>query len=141
MTRPALPIKIIQTRSATTILIEEFNNWRQIFTDGRPLPIDPQPAWFGYSVGRWEKDVFVVRTAGFSDRTWLDGPGTPHSEDLKLVERYRRPDFGHLEIDYTIDDPKAYMQPFSVTAQFNFLPDTELQDSRCENERDAPHLK
>jgi len=141
MTRAAVPIEIIPTRGVTTILFEEFNNWRQIFTDGRPLPSDLQPAWFGYSLGKWEMDVFVVTTAGFNDRTWLDGPGTPHSEDLKLVERFRRPDFGHLEIEYTIDDPKAFMQPFSVTVKFNLLPDTELQDSHCENERDAPHLK
>jgi len=135
-----IPFKIIQTPMVTAILIEEFNNWRQIFTDGRPLPTSPEPAWFGYSVGRWERDALVVETSGFNDKTWIDGGGTPHSDALRLTERFRRLDFGHLEIEYTFEDPKAFVQPFSATIKFGLLADTELLDHQCENEKDAGHL-
>jgi len=136
-----IPFKIIQAPAVTAILIEEFNNWRQIFTDRRPLPVDPEPAWFGYSIGRWEGDIFVVETSGFNDKTWIDGGGTPHSEALRLTERFRRPDFGHLQIEYTFDDPKAFAKPFAATFRFRLLPDTDLLDHQCENEKDAVHLR
>ena len=84
-----LPFKIVQMPALTIILFEEFNNWRQVFTDGRSLPVDPQPAWLGYSVGRWEGDTFVVETAGFNDKSWLDAGGTPHSEALRVTGRFR----------------------------------------------------
>ena len=87
MLRPQLPFKILQTPATIVILLEEFNNWRQIHTDGRPLPADMQPNFLGYSVGRWERDTLVVSSAGFNDKTWLDGSGTPHSEELRLTER------------------------------------------------------
>ena len=135
-----IPFKIIQAPAVTVILIEEFNNWRQIFSDGRPLPVDPQPAWFGYSIGRWEGDTFVVETSGFNDKTWLDSGGTPHSEALHLTERFRRPDFGHMQIEYTFDDPKAFTKAFSATIGFRLLADTDLLDHQCENEKDAVHL-
>jgi hypothetical protein len=140
MVRP-IPFKILQTPTVTVILIEEFNNWRQIFADGRPLPADPEPAWFGYSIGTWDRDTFVVESAGFNDKTWLDGSGTPHSESLRLTERFRRPDFGHLEIEYTFSDPKAFSKPFSATVKFKLLADMDLMDHQCENEKDAAHLK
>jgi hypothetical protein len=140
MVRP-FPFKIVQTPAVTVILMEEFNNWRQIFADGRPLPSNPEPAWFGYSIGRWEGDTFVVDSAGFNDKTWLDGTGTPHSGSLHLTERFRRPDFGHLEIDYTFTDPAAFTKPFFATVAFRLLADTDLMDHQCENERDAIHLR
>jgi hypothetical protein len=134
-----IPFKIIQTPSVTAILIEEFNHWRQIFTDGRPLPVDPEPAWFGYSIGKWDGHTLVVETNGLNDRTWIDGGGTPHSASLHLTERFRRPTFGHMEIEYTFDDSKAFSKPFSATVKFE-LRDTELLDHQCENEKDAGHL-
>ena len=140
MLRPPAPFRIIQTAGLTAILLEEFNNWRQVFTDGRPVPIDPEPAWFGYSMGRWEGGTFVVETAGFNDKTWLDGAGTPHSEELRLTERFKRPDFGHMEVEYTFNDPKAFTRPWSVAVKFNLQADTELLDSHCENEQDLKHL-
>ena len=91
----------------TLILYEEFVDFRQVFTDGRALPKDPEPAWFGYSIGRWENGAFVVDTRGYNDKSWLDDDGHPHSEDLRVTERFRRPDFGHLEIEKTLEDPKA----------------------------------
>ena len=130
-----LPFKIIQNRDVTVILYEEFNNWRQIFTDGRTHPVDPEPAWFGYSVGRWDGDTLVVETMGFNDQSWLDDYGTPHSEALRTIERFRRLDFGHMEIAFTFDDPKAYIKPWSTTVNFDLRPDTELLDHQCDNEK------
>ena len=130
-----LPFKIMQMRGVTVILYEEFNNWRQIFTDGRPLPKDPQPAWLGYSVGSWTGETFVVETAGFNDRSWLDAGGTPHTEGLRTTERLRRIDTGHMEITFTFDDPKTFTKPWSATVKFNLLPDTELLEHHCDNEK------
>ena len=138
---PGYPFKIIQTPGVMTVLYEEFNQYRQIFTDGRTLPVDPTPAWFGYAIGRWEGDTFVVETAGFNDQTWLDNGGHPHTDALHVTERYRRRNFGNMELEVTIDDPKAYTKPWkSVTVHFKLLPDTELIEHICENEKDAPHL-
>ena len=138
---PGYPFKIIQTPGVMTVLYEEFNQYRQIFTDGRTLPVDPTPAWFGYAIGRWEGDTFVVETAGFNDQTWLDNGGHPHTDALQVTERYRRRNFGNMELEVTIDDPKAYTKPWkSVTVHFKLLPDTELIEHICENEKDAPHL-
>jgi hypothetical protein len=130
-----LPFKIMQMRGVTVILYEEFNNWRQIFTDGRPLPNDPQPAWLGYSVGSWNGETFVIETAGFNDRSWLDAGGTPHTEALRTTERLRRIDAGHMEIAFTFDDPKTFTKPWSATVKFNLLPDTELLEHHCDNEK------
>lgn len=134
------PFKIVQTPGLTLILHEEFNHYRQIFTDGRRIPERRAPAAFGYSRGSWEGDTFVVDTTGFVDNAWLDFRGHPATDALHLVERYRRRDFGHLEIQFTIDDPKAYRQPWTVTMTFDLLPDTELIEHICENERDAAHI-
>jgi hypothetical protein len=130
-----LPFKIIQHPGVTIILFEEFNNWRQVFTDGRELPVDPQPAWVGYSVGAWDGDTFVIRTSGFNDKSWLDAGGTPHTEALKTTERIRRTDFGHMEIEFTFDDPKTFTKPWSATVKFNLLPDTDLLEFHCDNEK------
>ena len=134
------PTKIIQTPAVTAILFEAYNHYRQIFTDGRPLPKDPQPAWLGYSVGKWEGDTFVVDTIGLNDQTWLDDGGHPHSERLHVTERFRRPDFGHMEIQITIDDPQAYTKPWTVTIPKQLMADTELIEFMCENEKDLPHM-
>jgi hypothetical protein len=135
------PFKILQTPGLFLILYEEGTHYRQIFTDGRALPIDPNPALAGYSVGRWERDALVVDTAGFNaDLTWLDDPGHPHTDALHVTERLRRPVFGRLEVRITIDDPKAYTKPWTATENFNLLSDTELLENVCENEKDVAHL-
>ena len=135
-----LPIKIIQTPAVIVMLFEEFDVFRQIFTDGRKLPVAPFPAWFGYSIAHWEKATLVVESSGFNNQTYLDGEGLPHSEDLRITERYRRTDFGHLKIEFTFDDPKNYAQPWAVTVPFDLMPDTELIDHVCENEKDLVHM-
>lgn len=136
-----LPFKILQMPGLTAILFESQGRYRQIFTDGRPLPKDPQPTWLGYSIGKWEGDTFVVETIGFNDQSWLDARGHPHTDALHVTERFRRPDFGHLELRATIDDPKAYSKPWTVTIPIELVPDTELLEQVCnENERDVPHL-
>lgn len=130
-----LPFKIVQHPGVTIILFEEFNNWRQIFTDGRALPVDPQPAWLGYSVGRWDGDTFVVESAGFNDKSWLDAGGTPHTEALRTTERFHRVDFGHLDAQFTFEDPKTFTKPWSAHVKFNLLPDTDLLEHVCDNNK------
>jgi hypothetical protein len=142
MTVAGLPFKILQMPSVTVLLFEEFHNYRQIHTDGRKLPVDPNPAWYGYSVGRWEGDTFVVETSGFKEGSWLDNNGHPHTDALRTTERFRRANFGHMELDVTIDDPKAYSRPWkSETIRFTLQPDTELLEHLCENNRDLPVLE
>ena len=137
---PAAIFKFVETPGVTLLLYEEFNHFRQIFTDGRPFPKDPQPAWFGYSVGKWEGDNFVVETEGFNDQTWLDDSGHPHTEAMHTTESYHRIDFGHMDLTVTINDPKAYLKPWSAKIQLQLLPDTELFEDVCDNERDSRHL-
>ena len=110
--------------------------YRQIFTDGRDLPRDPNPSWMGYSIGRWDGDTLLVQSIGFTDRSWLSSLGDPHSEDLRLTERYRRIDFGHMELEVTEDDPKTYRKPWSKTFVLELDPDTEFLEYICnENEK------
>ena len=137
------PIKIIQAPRVTLILYEADNLRRQVYTDGRRLPKEFQfPAYMGYSVGRWAGDVFVVETAGFSDKTPLDTLMHPHSESLRITERFRRRDFGHLDIETTFDDPKMYRKPFTIKVPHNLLPDADIYESFCgQNEKDRPHLQ
>lgn len=134
------PMKIVTTPRLTLILYEDSIRYRQIFTDGRPFPNDPQPTWFGYSVGKWEGDAFVVDSVGFNDQTWMDDSGLPHTDALHTTERFRRIDVGHLVMDLTINDPKAYTRPWSVSIGFDLLADTELIEFICENERSAQHI-
>ena len=142
MTVAGLPFKILQVPGVTLVLFEEFHVYRQLFTDGRKLPVDPDPAWYGYSVGRWEGDTFVVETAGFKEGSWLDNSGHPHSDALKLTERFRRLNFGRMELVVTVDDPKVYTKTWtSDTLRFNLQPDTELLEHLCENNRDLDHLQ
>ena len=131
--------KIVQDPGLFLILYEEFARFRQIFTDGRSFPPEMSPAWFGYSIGRWDGDALVVDSKGFNDLTWLDDAGHPHTEAMHTIERFRRRDFGHMEIQLTIDDPKAYTKPWTLTMQFQIMPDTELIEDVCENEKDARH--
>jgi hypothetical protein len=137
---PGVMFKIVQIPDETIMLFEEFNHFRQIFTDGRALPVNPQPAWWGYSIGRWDGNTFVVTTSGFNDRSWLDDTGHPHGEMLKTTERFRRMDFGHMEMQVTIEDPETYLAPFTVTVRFDLVPDTELLENICENEKDSAHI-
>ena len=132
------PRKIIHTPSVIVILYEANGGIRQIFTDGRPLPNnDPQPWWYGYSIGKWEGDTLVVETTGFRDGGWLDVNGAPLTNAAKMIERIRRPNYGSLEIDVTVDDPKAYTKPWTaVTVRQRLLPDDELIEFVCaENEK------
>ena len=131
------PYKIVQTPDLIVILYESQTIFRQIFTDGRSHPKDPEPSWLGYSIGRWDGDALVVETIGFNDKTWLDGFGHPHSDAMKLTERFRRRDFGHMDIEITIDDPKAYTKPIRYVQPQLLQPDTELIEYIC-NENAKP---
>jgi hypothetical protein len=124
--------KIIQTPSLIVILSEREVTYRQIFLDGRPLPVDPLPTWKGYSVGRWEGDTLVVESSGFrSEGIWLDRKGSPLTEAAKITERIRRPNYGQLDIQVTVNDPKAYTAPFTVMLNQYVATDTELLDFVC----------
>ena len=133
------PRKIIQNPDVTVIIYEANSGLRQIFTDGRQLPgKDAEPWWYGYSVGKWEGDTLVVETVGFIDGGWLDVRGSPLTEAAKVTERFRRPNYGNLEIEITVDDPKAYTKPWTVKVSQRIMPDTELIEFICED-RDATH--
>ncbi|HEY6507848.1 MAG TPA: hypothetical protein VIY56_07525 [Vicinamibacterales bacterium] len=130
------PFKIVENPGLMLVLYEAIHSYRQIFTDGRALPKDPSPAWFGYSVGRWVGNVFVVESLGFNDNVWLDNAGMPATEQLRVTERFIRRDFGHMDIEITIDDPKAYTRPWVVTQALLYQPDNELIEYICnENNR------
>ena len=133
--------KIIQLPGMVVILRETNTTFRQIFTDGRPLPGIDQPSFDGYSVGKWDGDTLVVQTIGFNDGLWLDRNGSPMTDAAKVTERFRRVNYGKLEIEVTVDDPKAYAAPWTVRLNHFLAPDTELLDYTClENEKDASHL-
>ena len=136
------PIKIVQAPRLTVIFYEAGNSHRQIYTDGRMLPTEfDLPAYFGYSVGRWEGDTLVVETGGFNDKTVLDAMGHPHSEALRVVERYRRKDFGHMDVQMTFDDPQFYSKPFTIKVPHDILADSDVFEAYCtENEKDRAHL-
>jgi hypothetical protein len=135
------PYKILQSPGLIVFLYESRTTFRQIFLDGRPLPKGVQPTWDGYSVGRWEGDTLVVETTGMNGKTWLDSNGHPLSDALHLTEHFRRPDFGHMEIEITIDDPKFYTKPWTIKENPHLLADTELIEYICnENEKDLSHL-
>ena len=134
--------KIVQTPKLLVILNEYNANFRQIFLDGRALEKDPSPTWNGYSTGRWEGDALVVHSNGYRDDAWLDVAGSPLTSGAKVTERFQRPRFGMLDIETTVDDPKAYTKPFTVVEHQALAADTEMLDSICaENEKDAEHLK
>jgi len=135
------PRKIIQTPGLVLIIYEANGGLRQIFTDGRRLPRDAQPWWYGYSVGKWDGDTLVVETTGLRDGGWLDINGSPLTEAAKLTELFRRVNFGNLEIEITVDDPKAYTKPFTVKVAQRLTPDTDLIEFICqENDTSPKHM-
>ena len=143
-TNGLFPFKIVQTPTLVVILYEQLNLFRQVFLDGRTLSGDVNPTWLGYSTGRWDGDTLVVDTRGFNDKTWLDTrKGRPASDALHVVERFRRPKYGELEIVAKIEDPKAYARPWTTTVQRNHLQTgTDLLEFICaENEKDRAHMK
>jgi hypothetical protein len=128
--------KYIQVPGLLVMLNEDNAAYRQIFTDNRPLPADPTPGWNGYSSARWDGDTLVVNSIGFRDDLWLDMAGNFITDQAKITERIRRPDYGHLVIDATVDDPKAYTRPWQITLKQRIVVDTELVDEFCvENEK------
>jgi hypothetical protein len=135
------PFKIVQTPRVMMLLYEDITVFRQIFTDGRKLPADPQPSWLGYSVGKWVGDAFVAETVGLNDQGGLDVMGHPHSESARVTESFRRRDFGHMEVEITVDDAKTYTKPVSIRVNLRLLADTELIESFCtEDEKDLVHF-
>jgi len=135
------PRKLLQLPGLVVILSERDVTFRQIFTDGRPLPTDPEPSFNGYSTGRWVKDQLVVETIGLRDGIWLDRAGSPLTDAARLTEKFRRVNLGRLEIEVTVDDPKAYTKPWTVTLNQTLLPDTDLLEYHCnDNEKDRAHL-
>jgi hypothetical protein len=137
-----LAFKILQTPGLVAFLYETAtgNAFQQVFLDGRGLPKDPNPSWYGYSIGRWDGDTLVVETAGFNNKTVLDGFQHPHTEALHITDRFRRRDFGHIELQRTFADPGAYARPWTITVDMEFAADDELLEYIClENERDAVH--
>jgi hypothetical protein len=142
-TNGLFPFKIVQTRALVVLLYEQLNLFRQVFLDGRTLEADVNPTWLGYSTGRWDGDTLVVDSRGFNDKTWLDTQkGRPASDALHVVERFRRPKFGDLEVVATIEDSKAYAKPWTTTTQhFKLQPNTDLLEFICaENEKDRSHM-
>lgn len=134
--------KILQTRYQLALMYEVNAMYRQIFIDGRPFPDDPTPAWNGYSVGHWDGDTLIVETRGFRDNLWADTWGSPMSDQTKMTEKFHRLNFGTMDIELTIDDPKNYTKAFTVTLHEEFEPDTELVDEFClEGEKDYDRLQ
>jgi hypothetical protein len=135
------PFKIMNMPGEVVILYEMYYLYRQIFTDGRDFPKEfLSPSWMGYSIGKWDGDDFVVTTAGVNEEFWMDTFGHPHTSALKVTERFRRLDFGHMEVNVTIDDPKAYTKPWGATIKQHLLPDTELLEFVCEKNIDPQHF-
>jgi hypothetical protein len=130
------PYKIVQTPGLIVVLYESGTMFRQIFMDGRMHPKEPEPTWMGYSVGRWEGDDLVVDTLGFNDQSWLDGAGHPHSDRMRVTERYRRRAVGQMDVSVTIDDPGAYTRPLTYVQRLALRPDTELIEYVCENAKE-----
>jgi hypothetical protein len=137
------PWKILQTPTHYFIIYEgNIHSYRQIFVDGRKHPEDPNPTWYGHSIGHWEGDTLVVDTVGFNDRFWFDFDGHPHTEQLHIVERYRRTDLGTLSMEILIDDPGAYAKPFTLLTTARLLPGAELMEYICqENNTNVEHIQ
>lgn len=140
LTGPFRDFRIVQTRALIAILFSDQTS-RQIFVAGRELEKDPNPTWIGYSVGHWDGDTLVVDCNGYTPRVWLDWDGHPHSEELRITERFRRIDIGHMEIRMTLDDPKGYANPWTITTRQELMVDTEMLEFVCnENEQDRRHM-
>jgi hypothetical protein len=133
--------KLVQTPALMILILEEESpGYRQIFIDGRTHPADPDPTWYGHAVGRWEGDTLVVDTVGFNPDRWLTTRGQPISAQLHVIERFRRRDLGHLEIETTIDDPGTFARPWTMKRVADLAPGIEIQEYVCENNRDPAHL-
>ena len=132
--------RVFEVPGRVIILTERNMQYRQIFTDGRAFPKDPSPTWNGYSVGHWDGDTFVVETSGFNDKTRFDLAGHPHSDQLRVIERFQRRDFGHLDLEMTFDDPKFYTRPFTVRIPHTLLADADIFEMFDENEKDCAHM-
>jgi hypothetical protein len=138
----ARPFKIFQTPKVIVVYYELDGTFRQIYTDGRSLPADPFPSWMGYSTGKWEGDTLVVDTSGFNDKTWLDVRGHPHSESLRVEERFHRRDFGHMDIQATVYDPVMLTQPVTVKFTVLPMPNSDVLENFCmEGERDQLYTR
>jgi hypothetical protein len=130
----SLPYKIVQ-RPDTVVMLSQGNthSYRRFFLDGRPHDLDLDPnTYTGNSIGKWDGDTLVVDTVGFNDKTWLDATGKPHSDELHVIERYSRPDLGHLNVQVTLEDPKAFTKPYTFTRGFTLAPGWELQEYVCQ---------
>jgi hypothetical protein len=136
-----LPFKIVQTPQQMVMLFEHYDPARQVYTDGRALPKDLEPSWMGYAAGNWQGDTLVVESAGYNGKTPLDAAGHPRSESARMIERYNRRDFGHMDIALTINDPTFYTRPFTVKLPFHLIPDSDVLEAVCaENEKDQIHV-
>jgi len=136
------PFKLVQTPKLLVMLFEDdIPSHRQVFLDGRGHPKDPNPRWMGYSLGHWDADTLVVETVGFDDRSWLTAQGHPHTDKMRVVERFRRPDLGHLEIEITIDDPGAYAKPWIIKRVSELDANDDIGEYVCtEDEKDVKHM-
>jgi hypothetical protein len=135
------PRKLLQLPGLVVLLSERDVTFRQIFTDGRPLPEDPEPSFNGYSTGRWAQDTLVVETIGLRDGIWIDRNGSPMTDAARITERFHRVNYGRLDVEVTVNDPKAYTKPWTVTLHQKILPDTDLLEYHCnDNEKDRAHL-
>jgi hypothetical protein len=137
------PYKLVQTPTLLVMLFEDdIPSHRQVFLDGRGHPKDPNPMWMGHSIGHWEGDTLVIDSVGFDDRSWIDNtPGHPHTEMMHVIERYRRPDLGHLEIEFTIDDPGAYAKPWKIKRAAELDTNDDIGEYVCnENNKDPEHM-
>ncbi len=137
-----LPKRFVQSPGLLAILFEEHNEFRQILTDGRAAPVDPLPAFNGYSTGKWVGDTLVVTTTGFKDEWWADRRGTPLTSAATVTEKYRRVNYGNMDLEITVDDPKAYTRPWTITLPQQIALNTDLMEYFCtENERDRAHIR
>jgi len=135
-------VKFIQAPKEIIVIYEVDGSYRQIYTDGRPLPRDMSPSWLGYSTAHWDDDTLVVETEGFNSRTWLDMIGHSHSEALHLTERYHRRDYGHMDVEMTFNDPVMYTRPFTIKFTHALIPDSDILEAYCnENEKDRAHIQ
>ena len=135
------PFKIFQTQEAIGIFYEVDGAFRQIHTDGRKLPADPFPSWMGYSTGKWDGDTLVVDTAGFNDKAWLDAMGHPRSEALRVQERFHRRDFGHMDVEATVEDPNILTKPVTIKFTEVLIPNSDVLENFCaEGERDRAYM-
>jgi hypothetical protein len=136
-----LNFKMVQAPGEIVVLAGNGDPPRQIYIDGRSLPKDAEPSWMGSSVGRWQGDTLVVETTGFKETAWLDGFGHPRSEAMHITERYRRRDFGHMDLEVTFDDPTYYTRPFGLKTTLTLIADSDVLEYVCtENEKDNAHL-